>query len=158
MVAALRDERTAGLICEPHTDPGAPDHLLGNGGRLRRTAERDRIGAMIQHAILAYVVGGESRASISERVGYSQRQVQAWIGGEAWLAYTQPVLERLRSLGIGRLRGDRCLTGARFGEIVSAQADVLARVAWTFRNDPRPEAQRLVEDARLLSAGLERLP
>ena len=151
MVAELKHGDELRLLLPPRTYGRGQLSLAPIGRGQKRTAATDKMGAVVQQAIIAHRIGGESRRSIALRTSYSEREVQSWLTGTTWPAYSAPVLERLAELGIGRHRGNRRRNGGRYQEIISAQAGLLAMVAWLFRYDPRPEVVRLLADARLLT-------
>ncbi len=152
MVAELKHGDELRLLLPPRTYGRGQLSFAPIGRGQKRTAATDKMGAVVQQAIIAHRIGGESRRSIALRTSYSEREVQSWLTGTTWPAYSAPVLERLADLGIGRHRGERRFHGGqRYREIIAAQADLLSRLVWLFRHDPRPEVVRALEDARLLT-------
>jgi hypothetical protein len=122
--------------------------------RLVRTAIRDprydARGAAIQHAICRYLLAGVSRRQLAAETGYSERQVQAWLGGTACATYAGAVLKRLAGLGVTPGRGHLHRSSPRrIAEINAAQRAILEAVA-----SGRVTGQS-VDDARLLLAGRE---
>src|SRR5690606_26956758 len=95
----------------------------------------DSIGAIVQHAIVRYIVHGVSRAQIAEEVGYSERQVQSWICGRAIRPYTQPVLRALTALGISVGKGTRTQATPRMLEILAAYESLLDDAAGRLFSD-----------------------
>lgn len=168
MVAQLKAPLGHGLplLMEPSA-PGhqVSNHILGHAsgwrredGALVRCQADDGFGATVQHVIVRYLVHGVSRREIAVELGYSERQIQAWVSGSAARYYAAPVREALANLGIGMGRGGLSqVVNPRARELVAAALALLADVPWLLATDTRPEAVRVRTLARLLSAGREPL-
>jgi len=169
MVAELKAPLGHGLplLMEPAV-PGeqVSNHVLGHAsgwrrderGALVRCQADDGFGATVQHVIVRYLVHGVSRREIAGELGYSERQIQAWVSGSAARYYAAPVREALANLGIGMGRGGLSqVVNPRARELVAAAMTLLADVPWLLATDTRPEAVRVRTLARLLTAGREPL-
>jgi hypothetical protein len=133
------------------------------GGRrsrhvLTRHHADDARGAFAQHVVVRYIVHGVERQRIARETGFSERQVQAYIGGRACEPYTLAVLAALKELGLSVGRGRRWTDGTgRHAEIIRAQAALLDSAVHLLRMDGSDEAQALRAKLRLLLAGREPL-
>ncbi len=124
-------------------EPTAPEergrsygcHVLGwravqrSDARVRQH-EHDVHGARAQHFIAWQVLCGVYRATLAERFGYSERSVQAILCGTTYAAYTAPVLDELRHLGISN---GRRLAPVRMREIAEARQRLLEEALWLLR-------------------------
>ena len=93
---------------------------------------------------------------LSLEVGYSERQLSAWLSGRNCETYADPVRKALADLGIELWRGQRERSG-RAEEVIAAQCSLLNDAARLLATDVRPEAARVRTLARLLTAGREPL-
>lgn len=157
---------TLPLLLEPDQPVPGLNHALSGwrhrGDALVRWPSDDRRGALAQHCVVRYYVHGVTRAELAREVGYSERQVQAFVGGIACSTYTTPVRRALSDLGIplelraiGRSQTDPLSVRRR--AVSEAAIAVLADVPWLLATDDRPEAARVRTLARLLAAGREPL-
>jgi hypothetical protein len=151
------------LLLEPdRPDPRMHERTQNSGWRregdvVTRDHRDDEFGALVQHVIVRYLVHGVQRQEIAQEIGYSQRQVQDWIGGRTARCYAQPVRRALQSLGIGMGRGGVSETSSRRGiEVMAACMGLLADVQW-YMDDDWPRAREIKELSRLLAAGREPL-
>lgn len=127
------------------------------GEKLVRDHGADDFGALVQHVIVRYLVHGVHRQQIAKEIQYSERQIQAWIGGRAARSYTQPVRRALQMLGLSMGRGGvQEKRSKRRGEVVGACMGLLADVQW-YMDDDWPRAREIKELSRLLTAGREPL-
>lgn len=127
------------------------------GDRLIRNHSDDAHGAFVQHCVIRYLVHGVQRQTISQETGYSPRQLQAWISGDALYTYAEPVRRALRDMGISIGRGAISETGGkRACEVVQACMALLADVQ-RYVGDDWPRERELKELSRLLTAGREPL-
>lgn len=151
------------LLMEPDRPEGRKLLYTGwrrENGILTRCRLDDVHGALVQHVVVRYYVHGIQRQVIAQEIGYSPRQVQAWLGGTASSTYGQPVRDALANLGIGLNRAgsaDYDPTSRRLREIVGAQARLLDDAAGLLGRDVRPGAVQVRLLARLLTAGREPL-
>ena len=117
----------------------------------------DAIGALVQHAIVRYIVHGVSRQDLAREIGYSERQVQAWVCGRANTPYAEVVRQRLHELGISVGKGRRHASATRMLEVVAAYEALLEEAAdhlWLGTES----GQYLQATIRLLLAGRDPLP
>lgn len=168
MVAELKAKAAKGLLLlmEPDRPPEGASRKMVEVGRsgwridgygYAREHAHDAHGAVIQHAIVRYLVHGVQRQQIAQEVHYSERQVQAWISGRVCRSYAEPVRRALGELGIGMGRGGISEASSRRGtEVVAACMALLADVPW-YMDDDWPRQREIKELARLLTAGREPL-
>lgn len=164
MVAELKpvEATPLPLLMEPDR-PAQIDHWTVGWRRVKGEIARfhlhDEQGAIVQHVIVRYLVHGIPRQQIASEVCFSERQVQAWIGGRAWGAYGGPVRRALASLGISMGKGGVGPSKSGYGrntQVAAACLDLLADVQWHM-DDDWPRAREIKELSRLLTAGREPL-
>lgn len=127
------------------------------GDVVTRDHRDDEFGALVQHVIVRYLVHGVQRQELAKEIGYSERQLQAWLSGTAARCYAQPVRRALQELGIGLGRGTVGQSASgRGSEIVAACMTLLADVQW-YMEDDWSRAREIKELSRLLTAGREPL-
>lgn len=147
------------LICEPIAPP--PTGEWGYIGRCpgwirrdSRTFERrqsdDVWGATAQHIIVRYVLHGVERKQLAQDYSLSERQIQEYLSGQAWRAYTLPVLASFARLGLSLKRKNRQLRQER---IAAAMLGRVADVVMLLKDDERPLAQHVVRELSFLAAG-----
>lgn len=170
MVAELRDEsvRSLPLLFEP--DPPTEDQQARvgwvrvlHGSKWKGTIELERRhaddaqGAAIQHAVARFILGNVQRRQLAAELIVCETQVKFYVHGQAWTAYTRPVLRAIERLGITLGRGDWTGTGQRRPrEILAASGRLMALAADALEGRPldTDEREGLVADLRLLAAGL----
>lgn len=167
MVAQLRPRAARPvLLLEPDRPSELTTNLVlshGSGwrrarnGDLIRWYDDDEQGALIQRAIVRYLVHGVQRQEIAREIHYSERQIQSWVQGRTSAYYSAPVRRALQELGIGMGRGGVKRRGSRrASEVVEACLGLLADVPAYLPSD-RPRTQEINALARLLTAGREPL-
>lgn len=119
--ASNTDQRLTLLVEPLKPDAGADGHGVYGWRKVVKTTRNRRVyavssdwdrrpsedahGALIQHMIVWYVICGVTRGELSRRFGHSERQIQSYIGGQAWKQYSGAILEELGRMGISRGRG-----------------------------------------------------
>jgi len=162
MVAELKPVAAACLPLLMEPDMPKRMSAKGQNGWLRAGEEfvrqplHDGHGALIQHVLVRYFVHRVQRQVIALEVGYSERQLSAWLSGRNCETYADPVRKALADLGIELWRGQRERSG-RAEEVIAAQCSLLNDAARLLATDVRPEAARVRTLARLLTAGREPL-
>lgn len=161
MAAEYRDRPAAfPLMAEPEPRPEGFRLQRSHGWRMTERGEArehadDAFGAVVQHAIVRYLLTDATRAEVAVDLGVTERTAQAYLSGAIWGAYGRPILDRLAELGIGAGRGRWRDAADRPREIVAACLPLLARAADALEGRPLDvdERDRLIADLRLLAAG-----
>lgn len=144
----------AHLLAEPLTPPAGARLTSWPGWRrdhdeIVREPLHDVWGATVQSMIVDYVLRGTKRSAIARRHSTSERQVQAYLSGQAWRSYSLPVLGTLKRLGLGAKRSERL---PRAEAALLALTGHAAAIVALLADDQRPEAQQIVADLRILGA------
>jgi hypothetical protein len=118
---------------------------------ISRVTADDVRGALIQHVLCRYYVGGVSRDQLAAEYGYSVRQIQSYLSGRSGWAYSRPILAALHDIGIPAHKN----THQRLTSIVRAQQRLIADyddfLNHRFGQDRAERYQRLQLACRLLA-------
>lgn len=149
------DSRLLTLICEPQR-PASRQKRRGwrwkpfiYDMRGQQTPHRDHRGdeggAAAQHALVRYMLGGETRREIAHSMCYSERVIQSYLSGKAYPAYTAPIFATFARLGIPTTRGT-ALSSPRWHAVMLAQRQVLRAAL------ERPSDPKVLADMRLFTS------
>lgn len=129
-------------------------------GSVSRTPRIDpEQAANVRAIVLRYYLGGERRGDLSREYGYSERQIQGYVGGRAISTITAPLVAQLAALGLtatptgGKLTHEqRHLKLALAATALLAEAEPLlvGLAEGALTHAMRAEAAELLERVRLL--------
>lgn len=164
MVAELVRQPTPLLFFEPDPVPydrprqwhgwigGSRYDLGGPHALARRYYQDDLHGARVQRIIWLYCVEGVRRKDLARQFEMSARQIQAYVSGEAWRSYGQPLL---RMLGRYGFNGRRPASLRRGNDREEGLRRLLRDVVLVYRTRPAStDADRILHLARLLVYGI----